>query len=92
MDRGAWWAMQLGHDVEAVDPPEIPPWHVAAWDVLDDAAHRHIVELDLPDRDVPTRVAWIVERAGPNDFGARERLYEEIATRALIKSLRSSSP
>ena len=49
-------------------------------------------ELDLPDRDIPTRVAWIVERAGPADFGARERLYEEIATRALIRSLRSSSP
>jgi membrane associated rhomboid family serine protease len=92
MDRGAWWAMQLGHDVEAVDPPEVPPWHVAAWDVLDDAGHRRIVELDLPDRDIPTRAAWIIERAGPNDFGARERLYEEIATRALIRSLRSSSP
>ena len=37
-------------------------------------------------------VAWIIERAGSNDFGARERLYEEIATRALIRSLRSSSP
>ena len=90
MDRGAWWAEQLGHDVAAVDPPEIPPWRVAAWEVLDDAAHRRIVELDLPDRDVPLRVAWIIE--GERDFGARERLYREIATRALIRSLRSSSP
>ncbi len=92
MDRGAWWAVQLEHDVAAVEPPEIAPWHVAAWDLLDDDRHRRIVELDLPDRDVQTRVAWIIERAGPTDFGARERLYEEIATRALIRSLRSSSP
>jgi hypothetical protein len=89
MDRGAWWAEQLGHDVAAVDPPEVPPWRVHAWIVVDDAAHRRIVELDLPDRDVPTRVAWIID--GERDFGARERLYREIATRALIRSLRSSS-
>ncbi len=91
LDRGAWWAEQLGRDVAAVDPPEIQPWRASAWEIVDDDARRRIVELDLPDRDVPLRVAWIVEGAGSSDFGARERLYEEIATRALIRSLRSSS-
>jgi membrane associated rhomboid family serine protease len=91
VDRGAWWSAQLGHDVGAIEPREIAPWRVSAWELVDDPLRRRIVELDLPDRDVPLRVAWVVEGAGPSDFEARERLYEEIATRALIRSLRSSS-